>query len=721
MSGVGHRPVQAPMCTSDATSTMSQQQDADEVQQSNAAVGATLMSAPDDPSGTGPPAECAITPMEGLREAVANADANAAHRYYGELDAEEHATFFGDRNLQIGVIDLIGHSFGISAAQEIFSDLCLSVAGQIRLADDANLLDADNALTLINAPGVDAATQRALVATRESYERLHRVLGDRDVSAVFLALAADPEQLVQACGGPLWPWAMGDLARAQCTIALTPEIGPWLPVMIAHNAGDLVLQLAASSEDFRWSDAYQANQPAFVVLCAGLPRPIPENRVDGFRAIFGEGDGFDHTSRLVAFGVLYGDGLLARSGQDWDRNVSSARSGTVDGRMHHVYHAVTPNSDAMGLFFTQFAMIPRPQVRLATKILMTDYHQRKFVSSGNDDRWLNGNSFVDTRAAASQVSLTTSYYTSEGYILMRSLDSVGTPDTNLRPDMGTGPGLSARSVNRMGLGTDGASPNPDMNLFQNHATHEVGHAVGARPLNVAPANGTTPDDYTKRVYRWDNGSAEGFARSLGFTATMDGTNYNLADAGGTVAVTASGRVIREFLAGYAAGQNPAPAELIGAGKFATAAAALAAIGNHDVLKLTLLFRTVRSNRGSASEGFMFPYGVDSGASDVHFFCTRWRNNWVKYAKSGYDERPSHYAVSSYKEYFAEVYTAHYTGGVTAAGLESLFVALDASSAADFGALGGGGGGGDEAVATGEGVLGTGIDHLEAAPADTPMA
>jgi hypothetical protein len=262
----------------------------------------------------------------------------------------------------------------------------------------------------------------------------------------------------------------------------------------------------------------------------------------------------------------------------------------------------------------------------------------------------------------------------------------------MRPDMGEGSGLAPRSVNRRNLGQSDASATPDMNRFQNHATHEVGHAVGARPLNTAPLNGQTPDAWTKSTYGWsDGGTEEGYARTLQFTASMDTTSYTLRD--GAVSVTVNGSVIRTLLSGYAKGNAPSPPELIDAAdttKFASVDDVLAAIGNHATLKSNLMYRTVQYNGGSKGECFMFPYGVASGA--IHFYCTRWPDGekWVKYNNNGYTEKPSHYAVSSYGEFFAEAYTTYYTGGRVSARLQPIFAALDTASASDFGALPGGG-------------------------------
>jgi hypothetical protein len=46
---------------------------------------------------------------------------------------------------------------------------------------------------------------------------------------------------------------------------------------------------------------------------------------------------------------------------------------------------------------------------------------------------------------------------------------------------------------------------------------------------------------------------------------------------------------------------------------------------------------------------------------VHFFATRWDNKWVTYDAVCWHNKVSHYGVSSYKEMFAEMYVAKFSG------------------------------------------------------------
>jgi hypothetical protein len=415
-----------------------------------------------------------------------------------------------------------------------------------------------------------------------------------------------------------------------------------------------------------------------------------------FQGIFMTGDGFTIEQKHTGFAVYYGDDKLSRAGNDYEYEAGAVTNAAgVAGTKWEVYHAVDPDDQAITWLLEQYAMIPRPLITQCTRILMADYWQNLFRSA-NPEVWMDdsGNP-VANRAAATQEPLPTSYTFDDNVIAMRATNAAGAGDSRIIPDRGSGTGEAPLAVNRLMSGTDVASPTPDMSMFENHATHEMGHAVGSRSFTPAPTNGTTSDDYTKAQYGFDEtaGTAEGHARTLGFTAAMDANTYEITDTTGAIIVPdVPGSVIRDMLTDKAEGIDFEPAELVDVDKFPTFQAAFDAIGSHAVLKDNLLYKTVKENNGNVERGFYFPFGLVGGAAEVHFYAEKYGESWTKFDIAAWNEKPSHYALSAHFEFFAESFAAYFTGGNAPAKLQSLFTALAGASEADFAAGGGGGGG-----------------------------
>ena len=239
--------------------------------------------------------------------------------------------------------------------------------------------------------------------------------------------------------------------------------------------------------------------------------------------------------------------------------------------------------------------------------------------------------------------------------------SVGTPDTG-RIGNWSGSGLAVNTP-----GTDPLSPGApaNMTMFQNHATHEVGHAVGARQLHHGTYN-IAGDDWTRTYGNWaQNGTANGYATMCGWTAAMDTTNYSLRDATATRSVTLPGAQIKAFLTGIIAGGKASQTGHTLATTFGSVDAALNLLSVHAALGGSLLVQNVVQLNTSVSNipdsSYIIPAGIAPGATKVHFFCTRWDNKWVTYDAVCWRNKVSHYGVSSYKEMFAEMYVAKFSG------------------------------------------------------------
>jgi hypothetical protein len=145
---------------------------------------------------------------------------------------------------------------------------------------------------------------------------------------------------------------------------------------------------------------------------------------------------------------------------------------------------------------------------------------------------------------------------------------------------------------------------------------------------------------------------------------MDTTNYTLNDATGAT-VTLPGAAVNAFLTGIVGSGKASQNGHQLATTFGSPDAALAVLFADATLGATLLVQNVYQirNYGNIPDAsYNILAGIGPGAATVHFFATRWGNQWVSYDAAVWRTKVSHYGVSSYKENFAEMYTAKFTGG-----------------------------------------------------------
>jgi hypothetical protein len=150
----------------------------------------------------------------------------------------------------------------------------------------------------------------------------------------------------------------------------------------------------------------------------------------------------------------------------------------------------------------------------------------------------------------------------------------------------------------------------------------------------------------------------------GWTAAMDGRNYTI--AAGATSTTLRGAQIKAFLTGIVSGGLGSQSGHALAKAFGSPAAALAAVGTHGALGPHRLVQNVTQLAAGGFSSipdvaYIIPAGIAPGQATVHFFATRWDNKWVTYDAVVWHNKVSHYGVSSYKEMFAEMYVAKFSG------------------------------------------------------------
>lgn len=646
--------------------------------------------------------ECPAEPLEAFRQALDENNAEEAWSAWNSLSDTDRGSL-DDSDIEKAV-GLFYPAQGLAAIQSVFGELCIEMPRQLEISRCAGILDEELAFQIVNTPGVTAEEQAAVAADPGVMAELYALAaGCYMPHEFFTILAGDQTAFIQACAvpGPLADWVACDDATLEAVTAALPDYPEWTRTFEAQGAWDRLLKLAAASEEAGldwWAGVTLGSGYTWIV--DGASKPIAEELVPGLWALYGDGALISLEDKYKTWDCLY-SARLVHTGEDletWRSNVFQ-KDGYDTTRMR-IYHGVAPNDEAMNLFFQQFKQIPRTQINLASTIIMCDYRYYKleqykaaryflFIKLSDEERRTRYEKpdlsehypVLDNR---SKETMTTSYYTSDvNAVLMQSRDAAGTPSTTPVPDVGTGSGRSGSAVNRQY--DEEGNEDHRLSYFENHATHEIGHAVGNKRL-VKDGIDSSGDDYAKNYGGWaKNGSAISYARQLGWTDVMDGTDYNLTH--GTTNATVRGSAIRDWLisrvsANAVTNTNALVASFSGN--------EMAAIKSDGTLANHTMVLTVEG-AGSEGSAFKFLRGIPSAVGGkVHYYCTRWDNAWVSFNKSAWDERVSHYSVSSYKEMFAEIYTSHYTGGATPAGMQPYFNALDTAEPEHFPEVGGGG-------------------------------
>lgn len=511
-----------------------------------------------------------------------------------------------------------------------------------------------------------------------------------DPLVLFAPLVTTPTDFTAAtiAGAVFAGWVARDALQLRAIIVAVQDDPGWIASFQHHGNWALLLSMAADPAlTDRLRAGLIATAGSYTWLVGACDHPLTDDaQAQALLALYGLGTGIALADKYTTWDCLY-TAKLGRAGDDIVRTWGAFT--THEKR----WVAVDPNDQAMDLYFNQMRQIPRNHINTASLVIMCP-HFTHFVSPV-----FSADHFVDADgneiAAPGHNAMGTSYYFgSENAIVMRATSAAGTPSTAAIGNRHGSPG----AVNTPQTGP--LSPNAPRSLsyFENHVTHEFGHSVGARTLNRDGYN-TTPNDWTKTYADWKNdSSAEDYARTLGFTQAMDDTEYTLTV--GATTLEMDGDDIREFLTDFAEGDDDAgddPAD-----HFGSVAAGMTAIKSDPTLAGNLLVRTIDTMRSEMpNRTFTFPHGIDPGATRVHFYCTRWGNDWVSYDRSALDNRVSWYELSSYKEMFAEMYTAKYTGGALPPAIggrsaTDFFASLEAASPEELGMESGESGSGDTA-------------------------
>ena len=644
--------------------------------------------------------------LEALREAMGQSDAEAAWSAYGQLDDAQRSQL-GEEDV-VALVGLFYPNFGLAAIQNVFTDFGVtSLRAQLEVCNDASILDATSLDELLNPPGVSAEDQRDVAGDDALVAVIISAAGDLMPHDVFRTLAGAPSQFIDACRdpGPMAEWVDQDDETLFAVTNAVVDYAGWASAIEGHSAHDRLLLLASTDDHTAdWRAGLLAG-PGYNWLVQAVDKPISDDTLaKGLFNLYGDGSGINDADKVTTWDALYnadlkssGDNLVI----EWD----AGSADFYDRTRRTVYVALDPTGATMDLFFQTYKQIPRSHIDTASVVVMShdryrsQTKHRDGASIGGYEIWPEETieEFMDTdwNAVANQAAATedmgTSYYNSfANSIMIYSTSTVsGVADTGTISEVGTGDGRDAIGA--------GAS------WFENHAAHEVGHAVGNKRL-VKDGIDDTGDNYAKNYAEWaQNGDATGYARQHGWTATHDATSYTLSHGPTTEDVL--GLFVRNYLTGIVDGSG---AGWVNSVESNFGANGLDAIKSNAVLAGHALVQCVDAIKGIVpGEAYQLRQGVPSAqGGKVHLYSTRWGDSWCTIKESAWNEKVSHYSVSSFKEMFAEIYTERYTGGGVPGGMQPFFDALDDAEPEDFPDLAGGGGGGGAGPAPGGGDDGT---------------
>ncbi len=202
-----------------------------------------------------------------------------------------------------------------------------------------------------------------------------------------------------------------------------------------------------------------------------------------------------------------------------------------------------------------------------------------------------------------------------------------------------------------------------MTFFQNHARHEIGHAVGARKIGAMKESG---NQFAESYGQWKKSSKEKFEKALWTDVAKPAggwpsvpillTNVTLTntDVHDWCLDILSRSAERQNAIGKAAGNLQEKLAAISGSLW----------GGVELVKYLIAIRAT-TPQGMRDNAYMFGGFVPT--DPVQIFATRWGNSFVQYARDAHDAfigpNISWYALSSPPEMFAEMYTARYSTGV----------------------------------------------------------
>ena len=210
------------------------------------------------------------------------------------------------------------------------------------------------------------------------------------------------------------------------------------------------------------------------------------------------------------------------------------------------------------------------------------------------------------------------------------------------------------------LGIDSGTPTAvgtGLNFFENHARHEIGHAVGARKIGTMDEMG---NDFALRYGSWKKSSKANFEAALWSDVARPATGWPTVPILATNVKLTNQDVHDWCLDVMAKGAEPANPIGNAPGDLQDKLRAIKG-SLWSGVKLVDYMIAIGALKPADIRDNAYEFGGFIPTDPVQIFATRWGNEFVQYSKAAHDAFMgiSWYALSSPAEMFAEMYTARY--------------------------------------------------------------
>ena len=413
----------------------------------------------------------------------------------------------------------------------------------------------------------------------------------------------------------------------------------WVAAFLKYRKNPLDLLQIASPDPPGWGAVIQ---PKLWDLVKDFHDVLyPEYRVKVFWEAFGNGSTFSAAQIMHFIGILTGKPPIRGGKKIQDSNYFTRDPTDATARAFMELLKPGGSSGAKG--------ISREELSMGIVA---------FCSHKWDD---NNSTWVD---------IGTSYF-SDPYIIIR-VDATGNRDT--------------RALGSDAAGTPWAV-GTGMDFFENHARHEIGHAVGARKIGNMKESGNA---FAERYGGWKESSREEFEKALWTDVAKPRAGWpSLRILGATVTVT--NKDVHDWCLDIL-DKNKQTANAIGkvAGNLQDKLKVIEG-SLWGGVKLVKYLRKVGSTTTADMRDNAFQFPGFTPTDPVQIYSNRWKDGFASYKKDAHDalQNISWYALSSPAEMFAEMYTARYAQKtlpvkVGSADPEQFFTALESQRDAMFG-------------------------------------
>lgn len=576
-------------------------------------------------------------------------------------DANDAAALHALRPLAGAIFAAIAQAQSVEALIRVFVALSFTLPEWIKALADAGRLDATTLPLALDGPNIGPFDHETLAGDDEAIARIRALSPGKRASEVLTQLPADPARFCDAVGRPgaFSTWVTEKVPMLMQEMLTVVNWDGWMKAFKTLNDPLLFLSVAALPAVQEPLRIAMLAQGGWAWLLKNIPHPVPtQAQVDVVFKLYRDGSGIALADKYAIWAALYRT-PLKRKGEDvlmpWtnpDGEVGEKR-----------WIAVDPSDLTMNKFFQQYAQMPRTHVDTANAVIMCHVYtvkKTRDVTAAGGAKTRETHFYSDddkVMAAPGEIAMGTSYYGYNNTLYMKATDGAGNPDMTINADDFKGKaGQAPGAVNRSKAGL----AEPDMAFFQNHATHEVGHAVGERTLKRGKYN-IKGNDFTRQYGQWkDGGSGLEYARMLGFGADLDWKMFEIFVSVSGPPQSYSGFEIRSFLTAIVEGGLASVKASRLAINLGSPEDALKRILSIADIGSTVLAKTIDSNKGGFPDvGWQFPHGINGETKLVTMFADK---KWQQYHADVFNHRVSSYSTYSVGENFAEMYTARYTNG-----------------------------------------------------------